>query len=90
MPATGAAPRNESLTRTAVAFAAAAVVAWFVLVAIDHDGPAWILLPVLGIGAAVTAWRAGGTSPTNKPAFVAFIVGAAAILSFLAFVIFGD
>ena len=90
MSSTGAAPRNESLTRLAVALAAAAAAVWIILAAIDHDGAGWILLPVLGIAAAVTAYRAGGTSPRNMPAFIALIIGVAAVLVFLGFVIFGD
>ena len=44
--------------------------------------------PILGLAAAVAAWRAGGTSPKNMPAFVAFIIGVLAIVVFVAFVIF--
>ena len=88
---TDAAPQNASLTRTAMGLAAATAVAWIILVATDHDGAAWLLVPVLGIATAVTAWRAGGTSPQrNTAAFVALVVGVLAILTFLAFVVFGD
>lgn len=86
----GAVPRNESLTRAAVGLAAAAVLVWVILAAIDHDGPAWVLMPLFGIGAAVAAYRAGGTSPKNMPAFVAFIIGVAAVIVFLAWLIVGD
>ena len=79
---------NESLTRTAVGLAAAAVVVWVVLAAIDHNGAAWLLQPVLGLAAAVTAWRAGGTSPKNMAAFVALIIGVLAVLVFLGWLIF--
>ena len=89
MAATGATPQDASLTRTAVALAAATVVAWVVLAAIDHDGPGWIVLPVLGLAAAVTAYRAGGTSTSNVPALASLVVGVLAILSFLGFVIAG-
>lgn len=78
---------NESLTRTAVGLAAAAVLVWLVLAAIDHDGAGWLLQPVLGLAAAVTAWRAGGRSPQNMAAFVALIIGVLAILVFLGWVI---
>ena len=90
MSATGAPPRNESLTRIAVGLAAAAVVVWVVLAAIDHDGAAWVLMPLFGLGAAVAAYRAGGTSPKNMPAFVAFIIGVAAVLVFILWLIVGD
>ena len=61
----------------------------FVLAAIDHDGPGWLLQPVLGAAAAVTAWRAGGTSTRNMPALVALIVGVLMVLIFLGFVLGG-
>ena len=38
----------------------------------------------------VTAWRAGGTSPRNMPAFAALIVGVLMVLIFLGFVIAGE
>ena len=78
---------NESLTRTALILAGAGVLVMVVLAAIDHDGPAWLLQPVLGLAAAVTAWRAGGSSPRNLPAFIALVIGAILTLIFLGFVI---
>ncbi|HEV8053562.1 MAG TPA: hypothetical protein VGP30_01900 [Candidatus Limnocylindrales bacterium] len=67
--------------------AAATVLTWVVLAALDHDGAGWLIFPVLGLAAAVSAWRAGGTSPQNMRAFVALIIGMLAILVFLGFVI---
>lgn len=90
MAATGASPQDASLTRTAVALAVATVLSWVVLAAIDHDGPGWILMPVLGIAAAVTAYRAGGTSPRNMAALVSLVIGVLAVLTFLAWIAFGD
>ncbi len=84
---TGAGTGDESLTRTAVVLAAATVLTWVVLAALDHDGAGWLIFPVLGLAAAVSAWRAGGTSPQNMRAFVALIIGMLAILVFLGFVI---
>ena len=81
--------RDTSLTRTAVVLAAATVLSWVVLAALDHDGAGWLIFPVLGLAAAVTAWRAGGTSTKNMPAFVALIIGVLALLVFLGFII-GD
>ncbi len=78
---------NESLTRTALLLAGAAVLVMVVLAAIDHDGAGWLLQPVLGLAAAVTAWRAGGTSPRNMPAFLALIIGVLMVLIFLGFMI---
>lgn len=89
MTSTDAATGNgQSLTRAAIGLAAATVVAWVVPVALDHDGAGWLVFPVLGIATAIVAWRAGGTSPKNMPAFVAFIIGVLAIIVFLAFLIF--
>jgi hypothetical protein len=87
MESTGAVTRSQPLTRAALGLAAATVVAWIVLAALDHDGAGWLLLPILGVATAVTAWRAGGTSPKNRGAFAAFIIGVLAILVFVAFVI---
>ena len=90
MTETGAVARDESGTRTAVILAAVTVVAWVVLAALDHDGPGWLLLPILGAATAYTAWQAGGTSRTNTRAMVALVIGVLAILVFLGFVIAGD
>ncbi len=87
MTSADAEPRQGSLTRMALMLAAAAVLVMVVLAAIDHDGALWFVQPVLGAAAALTAWRAGGTSPRNMPAFVAFIIGVLAILVFLGFII---
>lgn len=78
---------NASLARVAILLAAAAVVVMGVLAALDHDGPGWLLQPVLGLAAVVTAWRAGGTSPRNALAFAALIIGALMVLIFLGWVI---
>jgi hypothetical protein len=87
---TGAVAGDPTLTRTAIALAAAAVLVMVVLAALDHDGAGWLLQPILGLAAAVTAWRAGGTSPRNMLAFVALIIGALMVLIFLGFVVSGD
>ena len=78
---------NDSLIRTALLLAGAAVLVMVVLAAIDHDGAGWLLQPALGLAAAVTAWRAGGTSPRNMPAFLALIIGVLMVLIFLGFMI---
>lgn len=77
----------DRLAMIAAVLAAAAVGTMVVLAIIDHDGPGWILQPVLGLAAAATAWKAGGTSPRNMVAFAALIVGVAMALVFLGFVI---
>jgi len=78
---------NESLTRVALLLAGAGVLVMVVLAAMDHDGAGWLLQPVLGLAAAVTAWRAGGSSPRNLPAFIALVIGALLVLIFLGFMI---
>ena len=87
MASPDAVARDESPIRAPVVLAAATVIVWVVLAALDHDGAGWLLLPVLGLATAVTAWRAGGTSPQNLRAFVPLIIGVLAILVFLGFVI---
>jgi hypothetical protein len=83
-----ATPNDQTLTRSAIGLAVATVVAWIILVALDHQGAGWFVFPILGLATAVVAWRAGGTSPKNRPAFVAFLIGLLAIIVFVAFVIF--
>ena len=87
MASTDAARQDRSLTQVAVALAAATVIAFVALAAVDHDGAGWIIFPILGIAAAVTAWRAGGTSPKNVGAFVALIIGVVAVLVFAGWLI---
>ena len=87
MSSTGDATRDTSLAQTAMALAAATVVSFVVLAALDHDGAGWMIFPILGLATAVIAWRAGGTSPQNMRAFVPLIIGVLAILVFLGWVI---
>ncbi len=89
MSTTDAVGQDGSLTRTAVWLAAATVLGWIVLAALDHDGAGWLIWAILGVATAVTAWRAGGTSPKNARAFAAFVIGVLAIVVFLIFVIAG-
>lgn len=86
-PRDAATTGTESLTRTALLLAGAGVLVMVVLAALDHDGAGWLLQPVLGLAAAVTAWRAGGTSPRNMPALLALIIGVLLVLIFLGFMI---
>ncbi len=78
---------RRSLTNVAVGLAAAAVLAVVVLNVADADGPIWIVQGVLALAAAVTAWRAGGTSTRNALALGALVVGAVLFLLFLGFLI---
>ena len=75
------------LTRLAVGLAAAAVVLWLALAAADHDGPLWLVWALLGLATAVVAWKAGGTSPRNRTAFVCFLIGILAVLVFIGFLL---
>ena len=79
--------RNESLGKTSAMLAAAALLTMIVLAAIDHDGAAWIIQGVLGLAAAVTGFRAGGTSPRNTLAFAGFLVGTILFLVFAGYLI---
>ncbi len=83
-----ATPNDQTLTRLAIGLAGATVAAWVILAILDHDGAGWFAFPALGLAAALVAWRAGGTSPKNRPAFVAFLIGLLAITVFIAFIIF--
>ena len=87
MATTGAVPQNRSLTWTAIGLAAATVIVFLVLAAVDHDGAGWLIFPIVGLAAAVTAWRAGGTSPKNLGAFAAFVIGVLAVLIFAGWVL---
>jgi FtsH-binding integral membrane protein len=79
---------NVSLTRTAAGLALAGVALMVVLAVIDHDGGGWLVQPVLGLAAAITAWRAGGSSPKkNLIAFLALLIGVILVVVFLGFVI---
>ena len=87
MDTTDTVGRDESMTKVAVVLAAGALLTAIVLNILEADGPIWIIQGVLGLAAAVTAWRAGGTSPANRPAFIAFIVGTLLFLAFMGFLI---
>ena len=87
MSSTGAEASNVSLTRIAAILALAGVALMVVLAAVDHDGGGWLVQPVLGLAAAITAWRAGGSSPKNLIAFVSLLLGVALVVIFLGFMI---
>lgn len=82
----GARPAHPQ-TNLAVGLAAAALLAMVVLMVADADGPIWIVQGVLAAAAAVVAWRAGGTSPANRLAFAAFVVGVVLLALFLGFLV---
>ncbi len=87
MATSEAARENRTLTWLAIALAAATVILWLVLGAMDHDGGGWLVWGLLGLATAVTAWRAGGTSRRNVGALVALIIGVLAVLVFLGFIV---
>ena len=79
--------QDQSLARIAAALAAAAVAVMFVLAAMDHDGAGWLLQPAFGLAAVIAAWKAGGTSPRNRLAFIALVFGALMIVVFAVYAI---
>ena len=82
-----AAPARSSQVNLAVGLAAATVVAFVILAATDADGPIWLLLPVLGAVTAFVGWRSGGGSRPSGLALGAVVVGVAAIVTVLVWVL---
>ena len=80
----GAEPSGANL---AAAIAVAAVVAWAVLVAVDADGPIWIIVGVLALAAAITGWRAGAGGMPRGRALAALVVGTVLFVVFVVFTI---
>lgn len=83
-PSEGAEASSANL---AAALALVAVVAWAVLMALDADGPIWIIVGVLALAAAVTGWRAGGGATPRGRALAALVVGALLFVMFVVFTI---
>ena len=82
-----AAGPEPSRANLAAGLAIAAVVVWAVLIAVDADGPIWIVEGVLALAAAAAGWRAGGGAmPRGRP-LAALIVGGVLFLLFVAFTI---
>ncbi len=82
-----AAARTQTLTKVAVALAAAALIQMVVMEAAGVHGPIWITQGVLAAATVGAAWRAGGTTPRNPLAFGALIVGASLLVAFIGFTI---
>ena len=91
MPDAGGSPRTtgaaESRANLAAALAALAVAVWAVLIAIDADGPIWIVVGVASLGAAIMGWRAGGGAMPRGRALAALIVGGVLFALFVVFTI---
>lgn len=87
MHAESDAASSESLTKVAVALAAATVIQMVAMEAAGVHGPIWITQGVLAAATVGTAWRAGGTTPRNPLAFGALIVGAVLFMAFVGFTI---
>jgi len=83
-PAEGADPSRANV---AAALAAAAVAAWLVLIAVDADGPIWIIQGALALAAVVTAWRAGAGAMPRGRALAALVVGGLLLTMFVVFTI---
>ena len=78
---------QASRANVAAALAALAVAIWIVLIAIDADGPIWILVGVASLGAVITGLRAGGGALPRGRALAALVVGAALFTAFVVFTI---
>ena len=78
-----AAAKTAPLTKLAVVLAAAALIQMVVMEAAGVHGPIWITQGVLAAATVVAAWRAGGTTPQNRLAFGALIVGAVLLVAFV-------
>jgi len=78
---------DSSRANLAAGLAIAAVVVWAALIAVDADGPVWIVQGVLALAAAVTGWRAGGGTVPRGRALAAFIVGGLLFVMFVGFTI---
>ena len=84
---TAAGHPEESRANLAAALAAVAVAVWAVLIAVDADGPIWIVVGVLSLAAAVTGWRAGGGGLPGGRALAALVVGGLLFVMYVAFTI---
>ena len=80
-------PADGSRASTALGVAIAAAVVWVVLAVVDHDGPAWLLVLVLGGVAAALGWRAGGGARPAGRALAAVIIGGLAFTAVAVWII---
>ena len=89
MASTSANPASarNSQVNLAVGLAAATVIVFVILAVTDPDGPIWLVLPVLGAITAIVGWRSGHGSRPSGLALGAVLVGVAAILTVVAWVI---
>ncbi len=78
---------QQNLPAMAAGLAAAALVTLIVLAALDHDGPVWLLQPILGAAAVAVAVRSGEPKRRNSLALGGLVVGTIMVLVFLAWVI---
>ncbi len=78
---------ESSRANLAAGLAVAAVVVWAVLMAVDADGPIWIVLGVTALAAAVTGWLAGGGTMPRGRALAALVVGGLLFAMFVVFTI---
>ena len=51
--------------------------------AVDADGPIWILLGVVSLAAAVMGWRAGGGAMPRGRALAALVIGVVLFVMFV-------
>lgn len=82
-PATGSSNANLAL-----GLAVAALLLLVVFAVAGVDGPLWLIVGVLGLGAAIVGWRAGGGRPQGLT-LAATIAGALIALTVIVWGIVG-
>ncbi len=89
-PDTSPVATTTSRANLALGLGLAALVTWFLAVAItgenDDYGWIWVVMAVLGLAALVTGLRAGPGRPTGR-ALIGAAIGGLLVLLFLGFVI---
>ncbi len=90
MPDASPAAPTTSRANLALGLGLAALVTWFVAIAIagenDENGWIWVVMAVLGLAALVTGLRAAPGRPTGR-ALIGAAIGGLLVLLFLGFVI---
>ena len=90
-PDTSPAATTMSRANLALGLGLAALVTWFIAIAItgengDDNGWIWVVMAALGLAALVTGLRAGPGRPTGR-ALIGAAIGGVLVLLFLGFVI---
>lgn len=88
-PDASPAATTSSRANLALGLGLAALVSWFIALAItenDDNGWIWVVMAALGLAALVTGLRAGPGRPTGR-ALIGAAIGGLLVLLFLGFVI---